>query len=243
METIRHKEQMHVLIDSLKAYWGNSRRYFLGGDMFLHFELDGKKQFRGPDFFIVMDTDDRERKSWVVWQEGYRYPDVIIELLSETTRNVDYIEKKELYEKVFETKEYYLYDPESQEFFGYRLEHGRYVGLMPDYENKIYCSTAGLYLTIRDNWLRWMTEDGYIVPTPMELYETEKQIADEAIALLKQAEQRADHAEFDKYQAEQKAKQAEQKAKQAEQKAKQAEQKARQIEEMLAEYRHRFGQL
>jgi hypothetical protein len=36
----------------------------------------------------------RERKSWVVWQEGMRFPDVITELLSDTTREVDKGEKK-----------------------------------------------------------------------------------------------------------------------------------------------------
>jgi len=50
-----------------------------------------------------------------------RFPDVIIELLSDTTRHIDKGEKKTLYERVFRTGEYYLYDPLSQEFIGYHL--------------------------------------------------------------------------------------------------------------------------
>jgi hypothetical protein len=42
----------------------NSRRYYVGGNMFLHFRLNARKKFRGPDFFLVTDVDDRERKSW-----------------------------------------------------------------------------------------------------------------------------------------------------------------------------------
>jgi Uma2 family endonuclease len=113
---------MNVLIDSLKAYWGRSRKYFAGGNMFLHYELYSKKKFRCPDFFLVLNVQERDsRKSWVVWQEGMRYPDVIIELLSNKTRRIDHTVKKELYERTFKTDEYYLYDPYSQEFLGYKL--------------------------------------------------------------------------------------------------------------------------
>ena len=104
METERHKEQMNLLIDSLKAYWKDSRKYYAGGNMFVHFELNSAKQFKGPDFFLVTDVDGRERKSWVVWQENMRFPDVIIELLSDSTRETDKKEKKKLYAQVFGTR-------------------------------------------------------------------------------------------------------------------------------------------
>ena len=46
------------------------------------------QDFRGPDFFAVLGVPKRERKSWVVWQEG-KGPDVVIELLSESTAAQD----------------------------------------------------------------------------------------------------------------------------------------------------------
>ena len=41
------------------------------------------RDFRGPDFFVVLDVDGEvDRKSWIVWEENGRYPDVIVELMS-----------------------------------------------------------------------------------------------------------------------------------------------------------------
>jgi Uma2 family endonuclease len=264
METARHMEQMHVLIDSLKAYWGKTRRYYVGGNMFLHYQLKPKKKFRGPDFYLVLDVDDRERKSWVVWQEGMRFPDVIIELLSGKTKKIDKVIKKELYETTFQTAEYFLYDPENQEFYGYRLVGGSYKLLWPDGEDKIYSVMTGLYLKINDNWLRWMTEDGEIVPTPMELAEFALQMAKETQQRLDeerlkteqerlkadQERQRADQerqrTERERLKAKQERHKAEQerlRADEEQRKAIYAEQKLREAEHMLEVYRRQFGRL
>lgn len=55
----------------------------------------------GQDFFLVRDVDPRPRTSWVVWNEDGRYPDLIIELLSDSTAEVDRTEKKRLYQTMF----------------------------------------------------------------------------------------------------------------------------------------------
>jgi Uma2 family endonuclease len=188
METYRHLEQMILLIQSLRAYWSARTNYFVGGNMFLYYDPQNRGKFRGPDFFVVLDVADRERKSWVVWQEGMRFPDIIIELLSDTTRETDKREKKTLYERVFHTTEYYLYDPESQEFLGYHLQRGQYQTAGPDKEGRVYSPSADLYLVVRDGWLRWMTPQGDILPTPMELAGQEQHRAE-------QERQRAERAE------------------------------------------------
>jgi putative restriction endonuclease len=117
-----------------------------------------------------------------------RFPDVIIELLSDTTRAVNKGEKKALYEGLFRTAEYYLYDPWSQEFIGYHLHGMHYHDVELDTERKIYSAATGLYLGVREGWLRWLTVEGAALPTPLELAEQEKLRAE-------QAEQRAEQAE------------------------------------------------
>ncbi|HLC15936.1 MAG TPA: hypothetical protein VJL89_06885 [Thermodesulfovibrionia bacterium] len=97
-----------------------------------------------------------------------------------SVKDILLVVKKELYEHTFKTAKYFLYDPFNQEFFGYRLVDGRYKLLWPDRDDKIYSVMTGLYLIVNDNQLRWMTEEGKIVPTPMELFELEKQRADDA---------------------------------------------------------------
>jgi Putative restriction endonuclease len=143
----------------------------------------------------VLDVDDRERKSWVVWQEGMRFPDVIIELLSDSTRAIDKGEKKQLYAHLFRTAEYYLYDPFSQEFLGYRLQGMDYQEVEPDADGRIHSAVTGLSLGVREGWLRWFTADGTVVPTPQELAEQEHQRAEQERQRAEQATQRAERAE------------------------------------------------
>jgi Uma2 family endonuclease len=163
--------------------------------MFLHYDPSNKRRSRGPDFFLVLDVEDRERKSWVVWQEGMRFPNVIIELLSDTTREVDKGEKKELYEQLFRTPEYYLYDPFSQEFIGYYLYGGHYQEVQPDAKQRIFSAVTGLYLGVRDGWLRWLTAAGVVVPTQLEWAEQEHQRAEQEHQRAEQEHQRAAQAE------------------------------------------------
>jgi Uma2 family endonuclease len=128
--------------------------------------------------------DERERKSWVVWWEGMRFPDVIIALLSDSTRGEDTGVKKELYARLFHTAGYYLYDPFSQEFIGYELRGAQYAEVECDGAGRIYSPVTGLYLAVREGWLRWLGADGEILPTPWELALRERQRADRAEELL-----------------------------------------------------------
>ncbi|MBP0018213.1 MAG: Uma2 family endonuclease [Cyanobacteria bacterium SBLK] len=71
---------MSVKIESLHEAYRGRDDYFAGGNMFLYFSRSQvkNKDFRGPDFFVVLDVDrTRERQGWVIWDEQGRYPDVI----------------------------------------------------------------------------------------------------------------------------------------------------------------------
>ena len=229
METARHRDQMWTLIYSLQTHWADRTDYYASGNMFIHYDPQNKRRFRGPDFFLVLDVENRERKSWVVWHEGMRFPDLIIELLSDSTRAVDKGEKKALYERVFHTSEYYLYDPFSQEFTAYHLHGTRYQEITPDEQGRLYSPAAELYLTVHEDWLRWLTPAGELIPTPQELADQEQQRADQEYQRAEQARQRAD--------------QEHQRAEQESQRADQERQRADQAEHLLEAYRRRFGEI
>ncbi len=99
LETPRHALQLQLLMDPLRLCWTGRQDLFIGGNMFVYFSLHQVRtqDFRGPDFFVVLDVPKRERKSWVVWQEG-KGPDVVIELLSESTAAHDKTTKKVIYQ-------------------------------------------------------------------------------------------------------------------------------------------------
>jgi Uma2 family endonuclease len=250
METAQHRDQMWKLIYSLQFYWADRTDYYVGGNMFIHYDPENHRRFRGPDFFLVMDVENRKRKSWVVWREGMRFPDVIIELLSDSTRTIDASEKKTLYERVFRTAEYYLYDPFSQEFLGYHLQGAHYAEAQPDIEGKIYSPVTGLFLAVRDEWLRWLTPEGAVIFSPEEIVPQERQRADTEQQRANAEQQRA-NAEQQRADAEQQRADAEQQRADAEQqhaaterqRAEAERQRAEEAERLLETYRRRFGSL
>src|SRR6185436_15242740 len=76
MESARHVQQMIVLIESLSYAWRERQDFYVGGNMFLYFSETQSRanDFRGPDVFVVLDTTQRERRAWVVWEENGKAP-------------------------------------------------------------------------------------------------------------------------------------------------------------------------
>ncbi|AUX25550.1 hypothetical protein SOCEGT47_060970 [Sorangium cellulosum] len=180
MESERHRAQMDMLIEVLKLFWRDRDDVFVAGNMAIYFsELQAKKNdFRGPDVFVVLDTNRRERKSWVVWQEDGRTPDVVIELLSESTEAVDRGEKMRVYAKLLRVPEYYLFDPFSGAFEAYALDRATrsYVPVPPEANGDVVSACLGLrlgvrhgtYLGLEADWLRWLDAKGRVLPTAEE---------------------------------------------------------------------------
>jgi Uma2 family endonuclease len=82
LETFRHRNAMNLLIESATCALAAMGRddYYVGDNMFLYYSAEQRmnKDFRGPDFFAVLGVDGyRERKGWVLWQEDWKFPDVI----------------------------------------------------------------------------------------------------------------------------------------------------------------------
>ncbi|MDY7023379.1 MAG: Uma2 family endonuclease, partial [Cyanobacteriota bacterium] len=138
-------------------------------------DQDQTRDFRGPDFFVVLNTERQPRKSWVVWEEGGKYPNVIIELLSPSTANVDRTDKKEIYQDKFRTPEYFWFSPNTLEFQGFHLIDGEYEQIQPNDSEWLWSKQLQLFLGIYEKQLRFFTPEGELVPTPEESAKNEKQ--------------------------------------------------------------------
>ncbi|MFM6764368.1 MAG: Uma2 family endonuclease, partial [Dolichospermum sp.] len=115
VETELHLEQIMILIKSLKWLWKERNDFYAVGNLSIYYSPNQKKSkdVRGPDFFVVLGTERKTRKSWVVWEENGKYPNLIVEILSPTTAKTDRETKKELYQDIFRTPEYFWFDPYS----------------------------------------------------------------------------------------------------------------------------------
>jgi Uma2 family endonuclease len=207
MDSARHRQQMTVLIESLEYEWRDRDDFYVGGNMFLYFSetQTRRNDFRGPDVFVVMNTTRRERKAWVVWEEGGQAPDVVIELLSESTKDVDRTDKMRIYARALRVAEYFLFDPFSGVLEGYELDplHRRYVRKQADPSGRLRCEGLGLQLaavhgtlwSVEANWLRWLTADGRVLALPSEAANAEAQRADAEAQRADAEAQRADQLE------------------------------------------------
>ncbi|XXY46814.1 Uma2 family endonuclease [Sorangium sp. So ce269] len=220
MESDRHRKQMLLLIESLDLFWKGRDDVYVSGNMAIYFsELQTmKNDFRGPDVFVVLDTVRRDRKSWVVWQENGRTPDLVIELLSESTESVDRGEKMRIYAKVLRVPEYFMFDPMKNMLEGHVLDIGSrsYERMVPNADGELVSQQLGLRLGVREGlylgskgrWLRWLDAEGRVLPT-----------------------------------AEEQARAAEEQARAAEEQARAAEERAQTLADRLAAYEKRFGPL
>lgn len=199
MESQRHWKATVMLSEPLELFWSERRDFFIGTNMFLYFSaLQAKKNdFRGPDFFVVLDTTRGERESWIVWEENGKGPDLVVELLSESTRAEDRGPKKRVYERVLRVSEYFLYDPFTGVLDGFRLDSnlqyapisfndaGRMESLSTGLELGIW---NGSYHGIQAPWLRWFRADGSMLPTNEELKEAAQAARTEADAARTEAD-------------------------------------------------------
>jgi Uma2 family endonuclease len=191
------------LLESLDYAWRERTDYYAGGNMFLYFsEAQARNNdFRGPDVFVVLDTTRRERRAWVVWEEGGKAPDVIIELLSESTEQIDRGEKMRVYGRLLKVGEYFLFDPWSGVLDGYELDGpgGTYRKKRPDELGRLRCDQLGLSLgkvrttlwSVETDWLRWIDAKGAPLPLPREAASAE---AARANAATERANAATEHA-------------------------------------------------
>ena len=210
METPWHRYAMYLLIDVVACLMRGRTDYYVGGNMFIYYGAQQAKtwSYRGPDFFYVADVDGSyERRTWITWEEEGRFPDVIIELTSPSTRAEDHGNKKKIYERTFRSSDYYCYDPDGRLLEGWHLSDRRYRDLKPNERGWLWCDTLGLwlgtwegvYLERRQVWLRWYDKDGQLLPTWTELErqhaEAERRRADEEQRRADEEQRRADTAE------------------------------------------------
>ncbi|HSN85328.1 MAG TPA: Uma2 family endonuclease [Thermoanaerobaculia bacterium] len=208
LESDWHLRQIHLLLDLIPEAMAEQGRtdYFAGGNMFVYYSPEQarevweevtkrrqKRAARGPDVFWVEGVDpnpDRDREAWVAWEEEGRLPDVIFELLSPKTEEMDRTTKKQIYQDVFRAAEYFLCDPRKKTLEGFRLVDGIYKPIAPDAQGRLPSGRLGVSVafwrglarTKVRSWVRLFRPDGTLVPTPEEREEIQRRRAEAAEA-------------------------------------------------------------
>jgi len=216
LETEIHLRQIILLWQCLELLWQERKDFYVAGNLTIYYSKNQLKSedFRGPDLFVVLGTQRKTRKSWVVWEEEGKYPNFILEIISPTTAKTDLGLKLQIYQDTFRTPNYFLYNPYTLELIGFHLVEGTYQPIEANNQGHLRSQQLGLYLGVYEEVLRLFTAEGELVPTEREV--------------AQQAQEKA-------FSAEQKALSAEQKAELEVQKTLEAQQKAERLAAKLRE--------
>ncbi len=180
LESNRHRLAMNLLIDAVYAALAPREDFYASGNMFVYYSLAQIKNrdFRGPDFFVALNVDgEKERQGWVVWEEDGKYPDVIVELMSPSTAEIDLTTKKAIYEQRFSTSHYFVFDPfNGNSLQGWERQGNAFVTLQPNERGWLWCEALGLWLGIwqgqvlqeTTDWLRFYFPNEQLVLLPRE---------------------------------------------------------------------------
>jgi Uncharacterized protein conserved in cyanobacteria, COG4636 len=253
MESDWHVVSIALLDELVRNHLGAPQNYFCGGNMFIYYSVEQAKEieeyveaetvarkprYKGLDFFLVKDVDGtKPRESWVVWQEDGRYPDLVVEFISPSTRRKDVNENAKFYATVFRVPEYFWFDRYRGVLRGYRLSAGGYAPIRADRRGWLWSEVLGAYVGVWKGeyrgrvfpWLRLWDKDGNLVLTREEREARERAAREQAEA---QAQQERERAERERERAEQERAAREQAEAQAQQERERAEQLQAELERL-----------
>ncbi|MEO1147380.1 MAG: Uma2 family endonuclease [Cyanobacteria bacterium J06638_22] len=176
----------------LSVFFETRTDVYVSGNLFIYYEQGNPEMVVAPDVFVVFGVENRQRRTYKVWEEGDRTPNFVLEITSKTNRGKDQGAKKGIY-AFLGVEEYYQYDPTGDyltpHLLGSRLVDGSYT-LVPtttlaDGAIALPSAVLGLELHLKGNAMRF-----YDPATQRYLLTHE-----EEAAARKTAEERAQTAE------------------------------------------------
>jgi len=108
-----------TLHGGLAALFRDTPNVFVAGDL-LWYPVEGRPDIRcAPDVLVVFGRPQKDRGSYMQWQEDDIAPHVVFEILSPGNSFAEMKRKFKFYEQ-YGVAEYYLYDPDSGELEGWQ---------------------------------------------------------------------------------------------------------------------------
>lgn len=193
LESDLHRDQINLLIRILKLWWRERQNFYASGNLTIYSSPNQKKSeyFRGPDFFVVLGTQKKDRKSWVVSQEDGKYPNAIVEILSSSTTAIDKGLKKQVYQDTLRTPDYLWFNPVTMGLQGFHLVDGKYQEIQVTTDGRLWSQQLELYLGVYEGKLRFFTTENQLILSSEELAEQERLRAQQAKKRAQESEERA----------------------------------------------------
>jgi Uma2 family endonuclease len=224
-----------VLFGNLSAQY-RSDQVFVTSNVFWY-PVEGHPEDRiAPDVFVVFGRPKGERSSYMQWNEDHVPVTVAFEVLSPGNTVIEMANKLFFYDQ-YGVKEYYVFDPDSNNLLVY-LRRGGNTLLREWVKESFVSPLLGVRFDLTGPEMVVYAPDGRPFLSFEELEAERRQEREQRLA----AEQQADQARQQAEQARQQAEQARQQAEQARQQAEQARQQAEQARQQADQARQRADQ-
>ena len=129
METDPHADSIVDMRIQLKAHFEARADAYVAGSMAVYYRQGDPKAVVAPDVFVVLGAQKKERRSYLIWEEGGVVPAFVVEVASDSTDRRDATSRRATYEQMG-VGEYWRFDPLGvlirEGLQGWRLKSGRY---------------------------------------------------------------------------------------------------------------------
>lgn len=201
-EVDSHVEQLAYLRGAARMLLEGVERVHVGGNTFLYYDVDDPGHNVCPDIYIAFGVERRLREIYLAFEEGV-FPQLVIEIISKSTRKDDLGRKVELYGSLG-VQEYYVCDPRSdvrprRRLYAFEGTNGVLVSrALPDRESA-YSALLGTELRVIERFLRIIDpHTGLPLPTLLEEHAAREQAEARARAAeeqMQEAQEARDQAE------------------------------------------------
>lgn len=174
-----------VLIkENLETLFQYDPQVFVAGDL-LWYPVEGETELRrAPDAMVVFGRPKGDRGSYRQWVEDDIAPQVVFEVLSPGNTLKEMVEKLTFYD-TYGVEEYYIYDPETNEFTGWQRQDER---LQPISAIDGWISPRlGIRFDLSGDELQIVGPDGERFLSHQELRQQREQARQETLAAQQQA--------------------------------------------------------
>uniref|UniRef100_B8HYC8 Putative restriction endonuclease domain-containing protein n=1 Tax=Cyanothece sp. (strain PCC 7425 / ATCC 29141) TaxID=395961 RepID=B8HYC8_CYAP4 len=177
--------------ENLELMFAEDQNVFVAGDL-LWYPSEGSLKRVAPDAMVVFGRPKGYRGSYKQWEENNIPPQVVFEILSPSNTRAGMAEKFQFYED-YGVEEYYIYDPERNQFQGYLRQGNR---LQPIFILHQWVSPRlGIRFVLGGEELEIFQPNGvpfYTLTQLNTLAEQERQRAEQTEKLLEEERQRGD---------------------------------------------------
>ncbi len=174
-----------VIHYNLEWLFANDPNVFVAGDL-LWYAVEGDNKIRqAPDIMVVFGVAKGDRGSYRQWTEGNIAPQVVFEILSPGNTLTEMNKKQAFYNR-YGVEEYYIYDPDKNDFSGFLRIEGNLEVI--DEMNNWVSPRLGIRFDSSGNELRIYHPDGHSFASYLEI----SQQLQSALQEVEQVKQRAE---------------------------------------------------